>query len=172
MPNAVRIDDLIVFYDAMDERADANGEYHGHTFKLYAEVLPERPQSYYGAVRRYLIAMGCVEQMRRGARHSQSVWKLHMRPTADMLSAMDPEAVLSPSQDEMQVRQRIHAQRIKDVVEQVGGIDVKAMTLNFEHRIAALEEAVAELQGAAGDDGTNPAEIAEQTTQETTTHGA
>src|SRR5436190_6464302 len=101
MPNAVRLRDLEVFYDAMQELAASDGAYHGYTYKLYVGIFPDRSQSYYGVIRRYLLAMGCVTQVQRGARHSESVWQLHARPTADMLAALDREAILTPSQEDM-----------------------------------------------------------------------
>lgn len=150
MAARMNLEDLQQFYDALAEQAQEqpNGtlRYEGHTYKLFATLEPKRPQPYYSKLRRYLIAMGCVVQEKRGAKNALSVWILHARPDSDRLAQVDRSTVLSPDATEAVARAAVSRQQLRDITERIGGIDVKEVLLDFEQRIARLEATIKQKQ--------------------------
>jgi len=59
--------------------------WEGFLTNLFGELSLATP--YYTSVRRHLIRMGCVEQMRRGGGNSTSKWRLITPPTEDLFTA-------------------------------------------------------------------------------------
>lgn len=55
--------------------------YEGHLTKLFAGLGLSTP--YYTAVRKQLIGMGCIEQIRRGGGNSSSRWILNYAPSEE-----------------------------------------------------------------------------------------
>jgi hypothetical protein len=147
---AVKLEDLQNFYDALAEQSkptdDGKLRYEGHTYKLFAAIEPKLPQPYYSKLRRYLLHMGCVTQVRRGARHAPSVWILHFRPDSDSLSQVDKSAVLSPPAEEQNARLAVNRQQLRDILSKLGDLNVKDILYNFEQRLQALEATTKELQ--------------------------
>lgn len=81
-------------YDLMFERATrqkADGEidiivYEGMLTRLVTDDLG-LPVPYYTALRRALLGMGCVRQLRRGGGPSPSQWELLVTPTLELWNA-------------------------------------------------------------------------------------
>lgn len=149
--NSPSLEDLQAFYDALHENAELDTDanimmFEGHTYKLFASMTPRRPQPYYSKLRRWLIAMQCVTPMQRGSRHQKSVWALHQRPTEAMMELVDGAAVMAPGTKEAIARSAVQRQKIDDILERIGGLNVTNVLRNFENRITALEDAVKELQ--------------------------
>jgi hypothetical protein len=111
-------------FDASN-RVQADGEttmvvYEGMFTKLVIEDLG-LPTPYYTSVRRKLLDMGCIRQLRRGGGTAPSQWELLREPTADLWDAI-PKAETPSSGIDTQLLQMLsdHGRRIDRLEEAVG----------------------------------------------------
>lgn len=62
------------------------------------------------------------------------------------MELVDGAAVMAPGTKEAIARSAVQRQKIDDILERIGGLNVTNVLRNFENRITALEDAVKELQ--------------------------
>lgn len=124
------------FYTALEAQASRNKDgskvYEGHPTRLVQEL--GWPVQYYSKLRRYLLAMGCIQVIKRGAHHANTQWELVMPPTTELLAAADPDTLV-PSRDTSEMA-RITNRRIKDIVDMLGGHEDRLN--NIENKLTVL----------------------------------
>lgn len=74
-------------YSAMDEAADESGIYTGFLTTFVQSLGYSVP--YYSPIKNKLVAMGCIEQIKRGGGKLPSVWKLHRPPDEVLFKLTD-----------------------------------------------------------------------------------
>lgn len=100
--------------------------YEGMFTKLITEVL-ELPVPYYTAVRKWLTAMGCIRQLRRGGNTSPSQWELIREPEIAMWNKVyGEEPITGPTPTEQAIAD---INRRLQRVEKVMGLDVVPMPI-------------------------------------------
>jgi hypothetical protein len=95
------------------------------------------PQSYYTDVRKSLISMGCITNLRQGARNKPSVIILHKPPELadyEVVKHSDLTPRLDPA---------ILAQRVDDLARQIGGFNILEGFRDHERRLRELELEIA-----------------------------
>lgn len=84
-------DHCVAVYKAMLEEAEMEEldglVYEGHLTRLIIQDLG-LSTPYYTQVKRRLVAMGCIEQLRRGGGHAMSRWKLLTEPTEESFNSI------------------------------------------------------------------------------------
>jgi hypothetical protein len=93
-------------------------------------------QSYYSKIRKSLIEMGCLTVLQQGGRSTDSVVVLHRDPTAEDWENLSDGALTS------NLDVAILGQRLNDVTELIGGINVKSAIADLALRIEGLEREV------------------------------
>lgn len=78
---------------------------------------------YYTMVRRELIRMGCIRQLRRGGGNSASQWELVKKPTQELYNTADDSTNKAPS------RLDTVDQRIKDIHERLCVVEQQMGTI-------------------------------------------
>ena len=148
-PVPTLLDNCIRFYEALDEDAvtaeDGTRVFKGHTTVKMRSLNPPIGQAHYSRIRRYLVAMDCIEKVQSGSRFSKSVWILHRPPTQELLASADPAMLSQNNNDRMKLLVLI--QSVKDVQTQLGGMNVVKAMQNHEERINALETKMKERDG-------------------------
>lgn len=91
------------------------------------------PQSYYSDVRKALTGMGCITILRQGARAKPTVIVLHKSPELSDYEVVR-HSELTPRLDPA-----IVAQRVDDLMKQLGGINIVEAFRNHEERLRELE---------------------------------
>jgi hypothetical protein len=66
----------------VSDEAELIRVWEGYTTQLFNEL--QLPAPYYSSVRRHLIRMGCIEQLRRGGGNTTSRWMLLREPTEEL----------------------------------------------------------------------------------------
>lgn len=135
------LDNCLRFYNALDKEAitteDGTRLFRGHTTVVVGNLNPPIGQSHYSRIRRYLVAMDCIEKLQSGSRFSESVWVLKAPPTQELLASADPATLMQNKNED--VKLAVLTQSIQDIQAQLGGLDVVKAMRNFEERITALE---------------------------------
>lgn len=105
-------------YESMhrEAREEAIGDrfhlvYEGHLTNLFKRLRLSVP--YYTDIKNRLIAMGCIEQLRRGGGNGTSKWILWKLPT---LPEWQQAVALAPKRGN---KQTVHDQQIKDLNERL-----------------------------------------------------
>jgi hypothetical protein len=90
-PPSVVYDHCKAVYNEMVSQARDEGDdglvYEGHLTKLFAQLQLSTP--YYTAVRKHLMAMECIVQLRRGGGSSSSRWRLLREPDEDSFRSFE-----------------------------------------------------------------------------------
>jgi hypothetical protein len=98
--------------------------YEGHLTKLFQKLELSVP--YYTSVRKQLIKMGCIKQLRRGGGNAMSQWELITEPTEELFiaSGYKPNrAVGRTAQLEQQVRGLV--QRVNEHETRIEGLEYR-----------------------------------------------
>jgi hypothetical protein len=93
-------------------------------------------QSYYSKVRNSLIDMGCMAVIQQGGRGIDSVVVLHREPTPEDWNNLSNGALTA------KLDVAIMAQRLDDVVNLLGGINVKSAIADLALKIESLQREV------------------------------
>lgn len=124
-------------YDTMHQasRKESVGErsilvYEGHLTGLFKKLL--LPQPYYTKIKNMLVAMGCIEQLRRGGGNGTSKWVVWHAPE---LEAWKTTEAKRPSRGNAQT---MHGQMIKDLASRVDKLEqvVEALLTIVNNKIA------------------------------------
>lgn len=136
------LENCLRFYNALDAEAitteDGTRVFKGHTTVVMGNLNPPIGQSHYTRIRRYLVAMDCIEKVQAGSRFSESVWILRNPPTQELLANADP-AMLTQNKGE-NAKIAVLTQSIKDIQTTLGGLDIAKAMQNHEERITELEK--------------------------------
>lgn len=137
-------------YNAMMEEAhavttdDLNGKidevivYEGFLTQLITGKL-NLSVPYYTSIRKALIEMGCIRQLRRGGSTTQSQWELIYEPTLEMFLKKQPVKQRSAAPTASQVRD----QRLDELEKQVRGLlEFKEGVLEYLAQKQGVEESI------------------------------
>jgi hypothetical protein len=108
-------------YAAMAEEATKDPEinnllvYDGHLTVLFKKLLLSVP--YYTAIKNQLVAMGCIEQVRRGGGGGTSRWVLWKAPELTLWKNTSPVRARQGNKQTMQTQQ------IKDLAQRLSNLE-------------------------------------------------
>jgi hypothetical protein len=141
------------FYDALHDAATTDDQgvvvFRGHVTKVFLELRPPLPQPYYAKLRRYLLATECIVQVSRGARYSDSVWHLIQRPTEDLIRDADPDSLVADTSTDTAIK--LVQSRVKDIGEQLGGMNVVRAIGELQGQLNALDERITVVEDSLKD---------------------
>jgi hypothetical protein len=106
--HCVKVYEAMVQHSGVSFDADATTSarvYEGHLTRLFGELGLSTP--YYTSVRRKLVQMGCIDQVRRGGGNAPSRWILRKPPTAELWNSAT--TLRRPKTDKLaQLEQRVN----------------------------------------------------------------
>ena len=91
--------------------------YEGHLTNLFKKLLLSVP--YYTEIKNHLVAMGCIEQVRRGGGNGTSRWVLWKEPTLEEWKGTKPTRAKRGN------AQTMTAQQVKDLTERMRVLEAK-----------------------------------------------
>ena len=105
------------FYAALAEQAP-DGAFTGYPTHVFSDS--GIPSSYYAPIRRGLLAMDCVRQVRRGARTVPSEWILLRPPTRELLALIPPDD--NESAAKLRLRVLVLQDQVRDLDNRIGEV--------------------------------------------------
>lgn len=117
------------------EKMHGGPVYVGHFTKLFSELGLSTP--YYTAVKRHLVNMGCIEQLRRGGGSSPSKWILRKEPDEEAFNSFETMKARKTGKSAAQ------DQQIRDLNERVHNLerDKEAVDKTFQELYGVLVNA-------------------------------
>lgn len=146
----ILLQQCITIYDGMMEEAEEPIDpetqpwrWEGMLTKLFAK-LDNAPTSNYTRVVNMLKSMGCIEQIRRGAGRTASVWVLWQKPTVELFSfAKDAEREPDDPKKGIVGHDASLEQRVRDLTQMC--LDLREKVLGLEQHILDIFENVDEI---------------------------
>jgi len=114
-------DHLVAVYNAMAKQATPDEEtgelrvYEGHLTGLFRRLKLSTP--YYTTIKNRLVAMGCIEQLKRGGGAAMSRWILWKEPTIEGYLAASTRKSRTSSDRVSSLEQRIRDLQRQQVVQ-------------------------------------------------------
>lgn len=133
----------LLVYHALEKDAKPDNGYNllweGKLVALFSSLGISN--AHYGKVLKTMYEIGCLQQVRRGARNVSSLIALHGEPTeAHIKGVVSLDRDLTPPSDSAKLERRV-----KEIEGRLQGIDVHKMVQSTDERIRVLERKVAEL---------------------------
>lgn len=124
---------MAVYKALKDEsrRKDKVPTFTGHVGKIMKQAGVSN--AYYGPVSSFLATTGCVTMTQRGSRSSPSIIVLHHEPKLSDAEnwRLTPGAIPATISET--------DQKLSNILDNIGGIDIKEAFSNLEQRVSALE---------------------------------
>lgn len=141
-------------YDIMDQNSELIETSQGavKTWTGYVGATADSvgiPEGVRTRVIRRLADIGSIQVVETGRRNVRSIIALLTPPTGE---AWESEADSGQSALTNAPDPAILAREVKSLIDQIGGVDVKAVLVNFEERIQKLEVQFRKLQDVSGED--------------------
>jgi len=142
--NTIIFDYTCLYYKRLREAAqleDVHGTqvpvFRGSVTRVFRDMAIS--QSYYSRIKKALTEMGCMTALKQGSRNVDSVIVLHHEPTEEGWENFSEKDLT------VKLDAAILSQRLQDVIESIGGLNVKKALADHEVRIANLEREVERL---------------------------
>ena len=137
--NEKTFSNLVGFYSALLKAADKSTPitiYTGHITKLATELGIAGTK--YTTCIFFLREMGCITQLRRGAKSAPSVWQLNFAPTVERYNEIDPESRLTMK--ELADRIKVLEQGFRTLNNQLGGLNLQTELANLARQLKKAEQ--------------------------------